>query len=211
MGKKCVQWDNVSIIDQLASLLRSNRVIASTTDTVFGLLAPYNLTGFTLLNEIKNREKKPYIILLPCQEEIFQFVDLTKKLHIEKFLRKCWPGPVTGVFKAKDSVPDFVKGVNGTVALRVPAHDGLQRLLHQLQAPLFSTSANLAGHPIPNELSDVDPDILTRVACIVLDQGESFAHIPSTMLDCMGDTIRVLRVGAYPIDQLEKIYGERFS
>jgi len=81
---------------------------------------------------------------------------------------------------------------------------GLQQLLAYLPG-LFSTSANISGKPIPQTINEVDERIVSQVAYAVIDKKEK-AHksIPSTIIDCSGERIVVVREGAYPTDELRK-------
>ena len=102
------------------------------------------------------------------------------------------------------------------IALRVPKHQHLQKLLQNFNG-LFSTSANIAGKSVPRSIDDLDEDLIKSAAYVVVDSMndklvKSQQEIkPSTILDCSGDDIKVVREGAYPIDYLEKIAGKRFS
>lgn len=98
-----------------------------------------------------------------------------------------------------------MKGSDGTIGLRVPDYIGLQQLLAGCEG-LFSTSANKAGEPIPLSFDEIDPDITKQVAAIVGDYSDNGSQtaVPSTILDCSGDTIRVVREGAYPIETIFK-------
>jgi L-threonylcarbamoyladenylate synthase len=204
-------WHVPATIKKIVQLVRSDSVILSTTDTVLGLLAPMSRLGRAHLDTIKKRQTKPYIVLLPSTDFLAQLVDPIDNLHIENLIRTCWPGPLTLIFKARTSVPSFITGAAGTIAIRVPDHAGLRAVLAQC-GPLFSTSANVADQPVPQVISQVDATILDAVAYIVDDKSTASANpIASTILDCSHGDIRVVRVGAYPLETLQKIAGVQFS
>ncbi len=103
-----------------------------------------------------------------------------------------------------------MKSSEGTVALRVPDHAGLQSVMKKV-GPLFSTSANRKGYPTPATLDAVDQTILDNVDLIIADKKTTPKEpVPSTILDCTGDEIKVIREGAYPIEELETIAIQRF-
>lgn len=52
---------------------------------------------------------------------------------------------------------------DGSVGVRVPRHDFLQRLLAQLAHPLVSTSANLSGRPSPRSYDEIEEELKRRV------------------------------------------------
>ena len=97
-----------------------------------------------------------------------------------------------------------MKSKQGRIALRVPDHAGLQKLLTHFTG-LFSTSANISGNPIPRTINEVDERIVKQVSCAVIDKKEKpVALLSSTIIDCSGEPIVVVRKGAYPIDELKK-------
>lgn len=214
MKKNYIYWKDNVAIDILIQSLRDANVIVGTTDTVLGLLADISEQGFHVLNRIKKRtdRRKPYIILIASKDELIRFSDAPFNFQIEKLISYCWPGPLTIIVKAKKSLPHFLKTENNTIALRVPQHDGLQRLLQRFSG-LFSTSANMAGEKIPKSINELDEQILNEVSYLVLDSDEQWHHIatvPSTIIDCSGQYIKIVREGAYSIKFLKDLIGEQY-
>src|SRR5581483_12056785 len=142
--KKNLLWSKGSDRQLIVNQLQDGNVVLGTSDTVLGLLADTTARGTSLINEIKGRDRKPYIILIESKEKASYFVEQSDLTHYQKLLDSCWPGPLTLIFRAKANLPDYIKGINGTVALRVPKHEGLLAILGQFNG-LFSTSANLSG------------------------------------------------------------------
>lgn len=199
-------WGNHATIDLLKNELRQGRVVLGDGDTVLGLLADVSEEGVAQLNHIKSRSKKPYLVLVHDYKKALKFIqyDESKLLQTEKLMNICWPGPVTIIFRAKSDLPDFMKAADGTIALRVPKHDGLLQLLAHFDG-LFSTSANSSGDPVPSSIEQVNDDIMHSVACIVLNNeygSAQSAAIPSTIIDCTGDQLVVVRQGAFSVDAL---------
>lgn len=210
-NKKEIQfWQTPQTVANISDLLEKNQVILSSTDTVLGLLAPVTRQGFELLDSIKQRSKKPYLVLIGSAEFLTEFIDPISDFHIENLIKNCWPGPLTLIFKAKASLPEFIKGAQGTIALRVPDHAQLRQLATQFHG-LFSTSANIAHQPVPTRMAAVDPEILSVVAAWVDDANHENVDCASTILDCSAGTISVVRPGAYPIEVLENQAGVKFS
>lgn len=201
----CDERSRVLIVQKL----QSENVVLGSSDTVLGLLAPLTEHGFSLLNEIKVRKEKPYIILIESALKASYFVAPQALNRVQKIIDSCWPGPLTLIFKAKEDLPSWMKSPDGTIALRVPKHEGLLAILGHFPG-LFSTSANLAGQPIPAQVADIDPSILARAATLIIDPFPVQTP-PSTILDCSGLTIKVIRHGAYPIVNLERLINDKFD
>jgi len=210
-NEKYYLWSDPIAIKKVVNLVHADSIILSTTDTVLGLLAPLSQSARSCLDTIKKRQAKPYIVLLRSKDRLDHFIEPIENFHIENLVHSCWPGPLTLLFKAKRSVPTFITGSVGTIAIRVPDHAGLQAVLAQCDG-LFSTSANLSDQPVPHTLAEVDPTIIDAVACII-DEDNRMAHhsVASTILDCSHGDIRVVREGAYPIEKLQTIAGIQFS
>lgn len=198
-------WNNKDSVDLVAQKALSGAVFAGSTDTVIGLMAMVSLDGFNNLNRIKRRENKNFIILIESVDRVQCYVNAHCNLHLENIMKNCWPGPVTLIMKMRDDAPSFLPGK--TVALRVPAHPGLQRILHHCD--LFSTSANIPGEQTPETVEDLDPHIVQSVSAIIDDAEHHANKLPSTILDCTENEVRLIRQGAYSVDELERIYGAK--
>lgn len=207
MKSQCLFWDDKRSISDVAYILKEGNVVIGSSDTVLGLLADITKTGFDKLNTIKQRVDKPYLILIASKKNLTHFTD-AQSPELERLINSCWPGPLTVIVKAKKDIPDFLCSKDGTIALRVPNHPGLLLLLKHFTG-LFSTSANRTGQPIPLSIDDLDPQIRTLAASIIIDREiKKEAVQPSTIIDCSGPTIKIVREGAYPVTELEKIVGK---
>ena len=209
MNKEILVWNDLATI-KIVHELQNGGVILGTSDTVLGFFACVSEQSMITLNRIKGRSEKPYIVLIGHKSSIFDFTDVLMR-PAQTLVDTCWPGPLTLIVKAKDGLPSYVQGAHGTVALRMPNHKGLFSLLQDIPA-LFSTSANIAGNPVPACLEDVDPEILRQVKSIIMDDSSKTCTkiTPSTIIDCTSLQLKVVREGAYAIDTLELIVGQKF-
>ena len=201
---QCFYWNDEESRDEIASMLRSGRIIAGSSDTVMGLFATLTQSNHDKLNAIKQRSDKPYLILIGDKQKAKLFTHVLNSPQIEKIIEKFWPGPLTIIVPAKKDLPEFMQSKEGTIALRVPQHEGLHDLLKDFDG-LFSTSANKAGEPIPCTIDEIDPSIKNHVAALVLNAEENKVCTPSTILDCTQDCIQLVREGAISRDELAKV------
>jgi L-threonylcarbamoyladenylate synthase len=205
---KTLLWDNPVTIDYLEKELHKGSVILAEGDTVLGLLADISEEGYAHLDYIKHRSKKPYLILVGSIKKAFNFIEYERGQYfqIEKLMNSCWPGPVTLIFKAKAGFVFSGKMIDNTVAIRVPDHAWLLNLLARFDA-LFSTSANSSGQPVPESLEQVDSHIMNSVSCVVVNDFNKKAQavLPSTIIDCTGNQLVLVRKGAFDIGQLESM------
>lgn len=208
MKENYLFWENPDSIAKLQQVLSENKLVVGSSDTVFGLLANTTQAGFASLNSVKERKDKPYIVLIGNIDKLKHFVAGELSLNILNLLNFCWPGPLTMIFRAKEDLPEYLVSQDNKIALRIPQHDGLLRLLENFDG-LFSTSANLSGQRVPGFIENVDTGILDQVEEVVLDQytsGYANTSQPSTILDCSTGQIEVIREGAYSIDSLKRVY-----
>lgn len=205
---KFMSWQEIDF-SKIGSSIIEDSVILAESDTVLGLFTLVSQIGFDSLNKIKGRQSKPYLIVIPSRYFLENFSDCNFSDSVERLIGYCWPGPLTLIVKAKDSVPSYIKSAEGSVAIRMPKHAELLKLL-EVTGPLFSTSANLAGKPIPNTLADVDSSIVNMSNIVIANKDHvGYSTVPSTILDCTSEHIKLVREGAYDVETLENVIGAK--
>ncbi len=204
-------WDDSNSIHTIGKLLAEGNLVAGTTDTVIGLFAPATQQGRALLDAAKVRNEKPYLILADDIKRVLQYVHPDQKPLLAKIGDICWPGPVTLIAKAASDIPGYFVSTDNTVAFRVPLHPGMQALLQQCGL-LFSTSANISGEPIPESVGEINPAICKAVSAVIKSsngnsKSEQHHTMPSTIIDCSHDPVRVIRAGNFDLKLLSPILG----
>jgi len=193
-------WKDFSALKDVAKKLETGAVVAGSSDTVLGLLSAATDTGKAKLDQIKKRSDMPYLVLV---SDLVAARKLSPFLQSEtgaQLARTFWPGPLTLIVPAGKDVPSYLQSATRGIAIRVPDHAGLQQLLSHT-GMLFSTSANISGSPVPQQLSDLDPVIAGQVSYLI--EGENGQKAASTIVDCMQDPIRVIREGSISKELLE--------
>jgi L-threonylcarbamoyladenylate synthase len=203
MKSKTLSWDNNLSIRNAISLLKDGKVIIAPSDTVIGLYAIPSEKGFSSLNAIKKRTDKPYLLLLSSLKEIYGYVERLDVIQIEKIIHACWPGPLTIIFKARRDVPAYLVSAEHTIAIRIPADEKVQALLKET-GPLFSTSANLSGEPVPVTFRDLSQELKERVDAVV-EADLIQTHIPSTIINTTVRPVTIVREGAYSEKEIKRL------
>lgn len=125
-----------------ARILRRGGIIAYPTEAVYGLgCLPEDREAVFRILRLKNRTAgKGLILVAASTEQLEKYVHYPDVTTRERVLAT-WPGPLTWLLPAKDTVPGWITGNHGTVAVRVSAHNTISTLCHDLGA-IVSTSAN---------------------------------------------------------------------
>jgi len=204
--QKKITWSKDSI-PALYQALMQGSVLVGTSDTVFGLLAQADQKGFNRLNAIKGRSEKPYLVITRSLSTALELCAQKEQQELLHCMKACWPGPVTMIVKAKESVPDYMRSKEGAIAVRVPQHEGFKMLLEKIPY-LFSTSANRTNEPVPQRVQDLEASIANQCKYIVMEeQEEEQPSTPSTIIDCTRVPFKVVREGAVTLQELKHTYG----
>ncbi|MEX0894887.1 MAG: L-threonylcarbamoyladenylate synthase, partial [Balneolaceae bacterium] len=168
-------------IHEAVALIQRGEVVAFPTETVYGLGADaHNPEAIQKIFKVKGRPAdNPLIIHLANLQEVAEFA-LEVPKPARQLMEKCWPGPLTLIFKKKPGVPDTATAGLPTVALRIPDHPVALELLRQT-GPLAAPSANRSGSPSPTKAEHVRRDFGDDFP--VLDGGMSNIGLESTVLD----------------------------
>ncbi|MGH9150676.1 MAG: L-threonylcarbamoyladenylate synthase, partial [Acidimicrobiales bacterium] len=105
-----------------------------------------------------------------------------------------WPGALTLVLARRAGLNADLGSDDATIGVRCPAHPVPLALCRRL-GPLATTSANLHGQPTPPGGEEVAA--LFGGVVLVLDGG-TCAGAPSTVVDCTGAEVKLLREGRIP-------------
>jgi L-threonylcarbamoyladenylate synthase len=130
-----------------------------------------------------------------------------------KLARAFWPGPMTLILPKTDLAKDFITGGQDNVGLRVPSHTAAQALLKEFEAiggeGIAAPSANRFGAVSPTSAGAVELELINYLYLSdqILDGGNCEVGIESTIIDCTGETPRVLRPGAITREMIEKDTG----
>lgn len=173
------------------------------TDTLYALgVDATDPEAVSRLKELKGRDENNPISIavdsLDMAEAYAEITPLARRLA-EKFL----PGKLTLVLNAicpmsrHRTLVEGVVGKDGSVGIRIPAHELAQELIHELGVPLTATSANVSGMPTKNTPQEILAQFDDRASWItrVIDAGELPPSGPSTVVDARGVEPVVLREG----------------
>ncbi|MDR2982629.1 MAG: threonylcarbamoyl-AMP synthase, partial [Puniceicoccales bacterium] len=187
--------------------LRNGEIVAVPTETVYGLAADaLNEAAVQKIFEAKGRPLiDPLIVHVGNMAGVAQLAEVPPVL--EKLATRFWPGPLTVVLQKKDHVPSLVTAGMPTVAIRMPAHPLIRKLLLAFGGVLAAPSANPFGYVSPTTAGHVRDSLGDRVPWIM--DGGSCAHGLESTIIHLADPAgpRLLRPGPISRDDLEQVLG----
>ena len=172
-------------IDIAVDLLKKENVVALPTETVYGLAADaFSSKAVAAIFTAKQRPlSDPLIVHLLDVSWLERVAIIAPEQHdmIMALAQKFWPGPLTLLLPRSAAVPDLVTAGLETVAVRIPSHPIIRKVLAKLDAPLAAPSANSFGRISPTSAADVFAELNGKIP-LILDGGSSSHGVESTIL-----------------------------
>lgn len=187
--------------------LRSGRLVAFPTETVYGLGADAtNPAAVAKVFAAKGRPATNPLIVHVADLEMAKRYAAKWTDAAQTLAAVWWPGPLTIVVPKTSEIADAVSAGRPTVALRVPDHPLALQLLREFGGPIAAPSANRSNHVSPTTAQHVR-DELGDAVDLILDGGPCGIGIESTVIDLTGDRPVLLRPGGVPRRKIEAIIG----
>ncbi len=210
---------DTSIPAELAKGLRQARlaigrkqVVVIPTDTGYALAAnAFSAAGVSRLREVKGWSTKvPPQVLLPGFPTLAALASEVSE-PVKAMTTEFWPGALTVIVPAQESLQWDLGDNQGTVSLRMPAHLVASELLAEI-GPLAVSQANKVGNPLAS-LDEILTVFGDEVGCVLADPTLHHPGQPSTVVDASSwglseGKIRIARVGQIPVSAVIEVLGE---
>lgn len=191
-------------IQKIVDVLRNGGVIIYPTDTIYGMGCDiHNQKAIERIALIKGIKVKKHNFSFICYD-LSNISEYTRALStpVFKVMKKTLPGPYTFILEANNNVPKILNSNKKTVGIRVPDHSIPRLLVKELGSPILTTSIKDEDDVI--EYS-TDPELIYEkyrdLVDIVIDGGYG-NNVASTILDCTGDEIEIIREGLGSVDDI---------
>ncbi|GAB3814303.1 hypothetical protein GCM10028820_10040 [Tessaracoccus terricola] len=190
-------------IDAASAAIAEGHCVVVPTDTVYGIAADaFSGDAVRGLLAAKQRGGDMPPPVLIAERSMLRALTADIPRDAMALARNFWPGALTLILKAQKTLNLELGETGGTVAVRVPDHDELRRLLRRT-GPLAVSSANISGRPAANTVAEA-LEMLGDTVAVYLDGGESEGQVASTIVDFTGSNRgRVLRNGAIAFEELK--------
>ena len=206
MQTEIIPANHDQAIQRALEVLGRGGLMAFPTDTVYGLGAlAFDSKAVESIYLAKDRPiEKAIPVLIGDATDLEKISDGVPEVA-RKLAARFWPGPLTIIVPKKQTLPETVSATS-SVGVRVPDHPVARELL-RAAGPMAVTSANISGQASPSTAQEV-LDQLNRRIELIIDGGQTPGGIPSTLVDCSGDEIKVLREGPISLEQILSALGE---
>ena len=195
-------------ISKAVKILNDEDVVAIPTETVYGLAANiYSDKAIRRIFEVKQRPLfNPLIVHVHSIEQLEEIVsDIPAKAQL--LAEAFWPGSLTLILKKKPGIPDVITAGKETVAVRIPNHPVVLKLLKELSFPLAAPSANPFNRISPTSAIHVESYFKDSIK-MVLDGGECVNGLESTIVGFEDNEPVLYRLGAISVEEIEKVVGK---
>ena len=199
------QWG--SLLEVGSEVVARGGLVVLPTDTLYGVgCDPFNPSAVDALFLAKKRGRDlPLPVLVHSWRQAVGLVDDIGD-QAQALIAAWWPGPLTLVFREAAGIGWDLGDSRGTVAVRMPKHTFTLALI-QRTGPLAVSSANRSGEPTPTTMPGIVEQLGDDVG-VFFDAGPSPESPASTIVDLSGPRPRLLREGAIPAAEIERVLEE---
>ncbi|ANQ49126.1 threonylcarbamoyl-AMP synthase [Flammeovirga sp. MY04] len=197
-----------SSIAKAKEVLDKGGLIGLPTETVYGLAGnALDPKAAAHIFEVKARPSfDPLIVHSDSLERLSPYVkDIPEAA--QKLADAFWPGSLTMVLPRSEKIHDLITSGLDTVAVRVPKHQLALNLLSQLDFPVAAPSANPFGYISPTSAQHVQDGLGEKIDYI-LDGGDCFVGVESTIVGFPNGVPTIYRKGGIPVEEIEKVIGK---
>jgi tRNA threonylcarbamoyl adenosine modification protein (Sua5/YciO/YrdC/YwlC family) len=191
--------------EQIAALLERGGVVALPTDTVYGVGARLDQpAAVARLFRLKDRPTNVALPVLIGERDQLAQLDCQLNERATRLIDAFWPGPLTVVLPADETLARRVGSSQGTLGVRLPDDPALRRLL-RLSGPMALTSANRHAQAPCSSADDVERAFLGSNDLDAIIDGGHRSGMVSTVVDVSGIDLVVLREGAISAESLAAV------
>jgi L-threonylcarbamoyladenylate synthase len=208
---RIVESDNpdIKMLEEAAYLLLKGEVIVCPTDTGYAFAA--NALDEAAIEKVfalkKRPHHKPIHMAVSTIDEAgrYAYVNEVARVLAQRFL----PGALTLVLLRRETVPSLLTGGRDTVGIRIPDNQTILTLVHMVDCPLTTTSANLSGQATPYRVQEIISQLGNSIheVSLILDQGAIPPLGTSTIVDLSVEPPQILRQGLISEPEIWEVLG----
>jgi len=184
-------------IKQIIQILLDGGIIIYPTDTVYSIGCDIqNNKAIERIARLKGVKVDKANFSLVCYD-LSHITEYSKQLSnpVFKLMKNVLPGPYTFILEAGRNIPKIFSEKKKTIGIRVPDNNIARCIVKELGRPIIVTSVH--DDDALMEYA-TDPELIhekfEKLVDVVIDGGPGGLEA-STVLDCTGDEITVIREG----------------
>lgn len=193
---------NVRYIRKVADVLEAGGIVIYPTDTVYAMGC--DIKAHKAIEKIArlkgmNPDNPDLSIIFRDMSQLSEYT-VIRDDNIFRLLKRNLPGPFTFIVKANNQIPRMFKNKKKTVGIRIPESKILHEIIKELGRPIVTTSVH-----DPDEIIEytTEPELIWEkyrdFADIIINGGYG-NNEASTIVDCTGDEIVIVRQGLGEIE-----------
>lgn len=191
------QNPNPRDLKKVIEILNNGGVIIFPTDTIYAMGCRMdNKKAIERMTKISHKKPEKIHFSLICNDlsTISEYTAPIDK-SVFRLMKSHLPGAFTFILKANNHVAKLFSSNKKTIGIRVPDNAIAQEIIKELNCPLAVTTIHhddviLEYMTDPEEIHEKFEHL---VDCVI--DGGSGGNVPSTIIDCSGDEIEVVRYG----------------
>ncbi|MCM1030992.1 MAG: L-threonylcarbamoyladenylate synthase [Roseburia sp.] len=187
---------NARDVLKVVEVLEKGGVIVYPTDTVYAIGCDiYNVKAVQRVAQLKGVKPEKANFSMICRDlsNISEYAKIGNEVF--KTMKRALPGPFTFILNATSKLPNVLMNRRKTIGIRIPANRIVMAIVEELGHPLLTTSVRDEDEVIEYM---TDPELIhekyaNRVD-LVIDGGYG-RNVASTVVDCTGETMEIVRQG----------------
>ncbi len=196
------------LIIKAGKIITSNGIVIFPAQCLYGVAA--NALNEHAVEKVFQLKQRPYnnpiLVLIPNQSHLNSLVTNIPKIA-DKLMDNFWPGNLTIVFDAKNTIPTLLTANTNKIGIRIPSHPVAKALVDHLDMPITGTSANLSGQPGCNQTCDLPQSIINK-SDMIIDSGPLKGGLGSTIVDVTSSKVKIIREGIISSSTIQEIFSK---
>lgn len=189
-------------LEAIVEAVRSGELVVIPTDTSYAVICDaFHASAVTSLRIAKGQSGD---VSLPIGAASLQTINGVARLSTLAIdvANEFWPGPLTLLTPAQDSLSWNIGSRDNALAVRVPHHEIALQILGAI-GPVVMTGAQQASAKPVVSIEEAQASLGDAVAYYV--DGGSLSGTTSSVLDATTDSLRLVREGALTLAQLRDV------
>lgn len=181
---------------KVVEVLKNGGVIIYPTDTIYAIGCDINnVKAIQRVCQLKGIKPEKANFSMICRDlsNIAAYAKVNNEVF--KVMKRNLPGPYTFFLPATTKLPNAMMNRRKTIGIRIPDNYIVMAIVEELGNPLLTTSVKAEDEFLEYM---TDPELIyekyDKQVDLIIDGGYG-QNIASTVVDCTGDTIEIIRQG----------------